>query len=204
MTSQDDDRDRNGRTAIIAALITGGAVVLAAVISLVSGVIHVSAGPTPKVTSTVTIPGPVTTITVTTSPAGNSSTGTVGSGLGGKSYNLAVDLESDGGAGIGISHGSVGYGTDGDIDYQMAADGTPEIISDNGHFSLDVNSQNASESQCQTALNSQPDGNPLTNFHKGLLFCVSGFLGGIALMEETQPPGNSGTLYFHETYWSGT
>ena len=83
--------------------------------------------------------------------------------------------------------------------------GAPELVNDLAKaYSLDITSPGASEQQCQTATSNHPDGNPITNLHKGLLICVATFGSGMALLEQTQPLGAQKTLQLREVYWPGS
>ena len=104
---------------------------------------------------------------------------------------------------IDLVHGTVLLvSTYGDLDFESSSDGTPEIIAAGGGavYSTDVAAANASQKQCQTATSSDPDANPITNFHKGLLFCAETNNLDIAL-EETQPLGSDHILHLHEIFW---
>ena len=206
--------DRDRKAVIIAATITAvvGAVatILAAVIGHAQGVSDAAPGPT--VTKTVTA-GPSATVTVTTptgaqgttdpSPSApgcgsvpNCKTGSLSVSLGG-----AIDVNA---TSIDLIHRAVLLNSDfGDLLFGTSGDGTPEITANvNAIDSVGVTVSNASQQQCQTAISSDPDANPITNFHKGLLLCAQTSNGnGIALLEETQPLGNDHILHLHEIYW---
>ena len=89
------------------------------------------------------------------------------------------------------------------MQYHFSATGIPELTGYNTDpYSIDVTSQNTSKQQCITATTSDPDPNPITNFHKGLLFCIQLNSGQyVALVEETQAKGSSNTLDLRETLW---
>lgn len=83
--------------------------------------------------------------------------------------------------------------------------GVPELVSDLANaYRLDITSTDTSERQCQTATSNHPDGNPITNLHKGLLICVATLGSGMALLEQTQPLAAQKTLQLHEVYWPGS
>ena len=104
-------------------------------------------------------------------------------------------------AGVDLVKGNVSLEFGGDINYRASDAGTPEIAAGPGTpYSLFVTSQNAGKQQCLTAANADPDATPITNLHKGLLFCVKP-QNGVALVEVVEPLGNSKTLYLRETYW---
>ena len=190
-----------GLATVVAAFIlaTGG------VVGIVVGRATVSGARTPAA-------GPTVTRTVTASPGhstapstGTSSPTPSGPEQGGTVHTMAAQLVKSSGAGLDLNKGQVNLnGAGGDLIYDSNdPPGVPELISDLAEaYSLDVTSQNASKQQCLTATSTHPDAHPITNFHKGLLFCVETQYGaGIALMEQTQPLGSSKTLQLREIYW---
>lgn len=190
----------------------GLATVVAACILAVGGVVGVVVGRATVSGVRAPVAGPTVTRTVTASPvhstAPSISTGSPvlsGPEQGGTVHTMAVPLVKSPSAGLGLDKGQVILGgAGGDLVYDSNdAPGAPELISDLAKsYSLDVTSQNASKQQCLTATSTYPDANPITNFHKGLLFCVETQYGaGTALMEQTQPLGSSKTLQLREIYW---
>ncbi len=64
--------------------------------------------------------------------------------------------------------------------------------------------QQANKQGCQALTTSDAATSPIRDFHKGLSFCVAinaTVIGGLALVEETKPPGSDGTLYLRELFW---
>jgi hypothetical protein len=197
-------RDRSWWPVIAAAIIGAAATIVAGLIANGAGALRISV--TPAHTATVTItapPPPAPTVTVTVS-SGGSSDANCRPGQNCKVYNLSVPLPaSDGENGIDMDMGHVLLGNVADMEFQTDSnDGVPELIGrDAQAYSIDVTSQNASKEQCQTAVNSDPDANPITDFHAGLLFCVYTGNSGIALVRQTKPLDSSNILDLQETYW---
>jgi len=197
----------------------GFATIVAAVILATGGVAGVFIG---RATAPAKSHDPVAqpTMTVTTTvPAPNSGGGTgstgggssSGSPQGGTPRSLSAQFLPGSSAAIALDKGRIlvheGFGN-GDLDYKGDSNtGAPELVNDLAMaYSVDINSADASEQQCQTATNEHPDGNPITNLHKGLLICIATSGGGMALLEQTQPLGAQQTLQLREVYWptSGT
>lgn len=91
----------------------------------------------------------------------------------------------------------------GDMQYGKSTDGTVELIGDQASaYSTAVPTQNPGKETCQNSTASDPDPNPIANFHAGLFFCVAtGYGPGIALVEETEPLGSNDVLHARELYW---
>ncbi len=196
-----------GRVALLSAVITGSAAILAAVIPVLIGAVHVSTSPVGTVTVTAT---PSTTVTVT-APSSSQSGATQGqqsevypgAGSGGVVRNLSAPLvgtpaymsiDFDTGAVTESSGGEQAY-------YQMISDTNVPELQINVPYSLDVNDGNASKSQCSTVTKSNPVVQPVTGLSKGKLICIQGF-NGIGLLEVMRTVRSaSSTLYLRETYW---
>jgi len=188
---------------IIAAAIIGAiATIFAGLIANGTGALHISVSSEATPTVTVTPPpAPTVTVTASSSGSGAASPASCLSGQNCKVSNLTVSMESGGvSTAINLEQGQVKLNDTGDLNFKAASDGTPELTGYYATYSLDVTTQNASRQQCQTATNTAPDPNPITNFHTGLLVCAS-IGNGIALIRQTKPLGNSNTLYLQETYW---
>jgi hypothetical protein len=189
---------------VIAAAIIGAiATIFAGLIANGTGALHISVSPETTPTMTIT-PSPAPTVTVTASSNGSGEPGSASClpGQNCTARNLQVPIVRDSSTGINLEQGQVVLNSNGDIDIKVAPDGTPELTGGPFHnvYSLDVTAQNASRQQCQNATNTAPDPDPVTNFHTGLLVCVS-IGNGIALIRQTEPLGSSNTLYLQETYW---
>lgn len=199
------DKDRSWWPAIAAAIIGAIATILAGLIANGAGALHLSVSPVSTPTVTIT-PPPAPTVTVTVPSSGSSEAGstTCLPGQNCKVTNLSAPFSSSSSAGIDLAQGRVVLGYGGDLTLQASDAGTPEITGYSATaYSEDVTAQNASRQQCQNATTTAPDANPIINFHTGLLFCVATHSGGIALVEQTKPLGNSNTLYLQDTYWPG-
>ena len=202
------------RDVVIAAAITAvvGAIatIIAALIGHAQGKSEASPGPTVTTTTSVTA-APTVTVTVTPSAAGNGGTGGgtspasfPGAGQGGKVTTISVPLDPNSGNGIELNTAGVLLGSPwGDLTYQTSNDGDPEIINQMGNgVSTDITRSKAGEQGCQAAVNSDPSGKPIANFHVGLLICaVSNNARGTALLEQIQPLGAAKTLHLREIYW---
>ena len=195
--------------AVIAAAVIGAiATVVGGLIANGAGALHIAVAPVPTHTVKIT-PAPAPTVTVTVSSGGSGATGsaTCLPGQNCKVWNLAVPMGNNTGSptGIAFDQGQVQLSNHGDLDFVPSNDGTAELISVEGAvLSIDVTAQDASRQQCQSATNSAPDADAITDFHVGLLFCISTGAGtghGIALVEQNKPLGSSNTLYLQETYW---
>jgi hypothetical protein len=209
-SSPSGDRKAVIIAATITAVVGAVATILAALIGHAQGVSDASPGPT--VTKTVTAE-PSATVTVSASPTPQGTEGNTAPATGCasasacKTANLSVSLgggtEADATT-IDLSHRAVLLNSYyGDLQFGPSNDGTPEITGTvSAIYSIDITSSNASQQQCQTAISSDPDRNPITNFHEGLLFCAQTNSGdGIALLEETQPLRSDHILHLHEIYW---
>ena len=195
------NRDRSWWPIIAAAIIGAIATIVAGLIANGAGALRISVSSAATPTVTVT-PPPAATVTVTASNgSGGVGSASCLSGQNCKVTNLTVPLQSGGSTAINLEQGQVQLNNVGDLNFQAASDGTPELT---GYFakaySLDVTAQNAGKQQCQNATNTAPDASPITDFHTGLLVCAS-VGNGIALIRQTQPLGSSNTLYLQETYW---
>lgn len=206
--SERSSDDNTGRVAVISALITGCAAILAAVIPVLIGAIHVSTAA--NVTGTVTAPAkPPVTVTVTapasapTASGGSAPSNASVSGQGGQIRDLAVPLTDS--SGVDVDKGQVVLNGQGkDIDYTTgSSDNEPEITKDLAEsYSTDVTSTKASKQQCVNAIMTHPNAGPIGPLHKGLLFCVeTEGDAGIALLQVTQDVSSSKKLYLHEVYW---
>jgi hypothetical protein len=169
--------------------------------------LHITFAPVPTHTVTITPPpAPTVTVTVPSSGSGGTSSASCLPGQNCKVSNLTAAIGSSGSAGIDLAQGQVvlnGLTESSHLSFQESDAGTPELIRYIADaYSEDVTAQNASRQQCQSATTTAPDPNPITDFHTGLLFCVA-MGGGIALVEQTKPLGNSNTLYLQDTYWPG-
>lgn len=198
------------------ALIGAVATIIVALIARQSGAINISLSPTAAPTVTVTAAAPTVTVTA---PTGSTATASP-SGIADiscpannncKAYDLIVGYNVSIVAGIIVMNGTVDLtGSGEDIDYMESSGGLPEIARNYAKaISLSVTAQDASLQQCISATSHAPDAQPITNFYKGMLFCVQ-LLGdgtpgdgtqGVALMEQTKPLDSSNTLYLHEIYW---
>lgn len=197
-----------GRVALLSAAITGCAAVLAAVIPVLIGVVHVSTTPATTVTVTAT---PSATVTVTSPSTGQSpatggdqrSGSSQGAGSNGVTRTLSIPLvQAPAYMSIDFDTGAVTISNGGEqAYYQMMSDTSVPELQINVPFSLDVNNGNASKSQCSTATTSDPDVQPITKLTKGELICVQGN-DGIGLLRVMQTVGSSSnTLDLRETYW---
>ena len=141
------------------------------------------------------------TVTASSNGSGEAGSASCLPGQNCKTSNLTVPIQSGNSTAINLEQGQVVLDSNGDLNFQAASDGTPELTGVYANaYSLDVTAQNASRQQCQKATNTAPDPNPVTNFHTDLLVCVS--VGhGIALIRQTEPLGSSNTLHLQETYW---
>lgn len=197
-------KDRSWWPIIAAAVIGAIATIVAGLVANGAGALHISVVPaTPTVTIT---PSPVPSVTVTVSSSASGGAGSVEClpSQDCKVWNLTVPMGSSftTSTGINFNQGQVVLHSSGDMSFQAASDGTPELL---GHFnipySMDVTTQNASRQQCQNSINSAPDADPITYFHTGLLFCIGTPDNGIALIRQTRPLGSSNILFLQETYW---
>jgi hypothetical protein len=202
------DKDQSWWPIIAAAIIGALATIFAALVANGAGALHISVASTPTPTVTIT-PSPAPAVTVTVSSSASSASSASGGagpteclpGQNCKVWNLAVPMESGTATGINFDQGQVVLRSEGDMSFQAASDGIPELIGYYARaYSMDVTVQNASRQQCQNAVTSAPDANPITNFHTGLLFCVN-TTSGIALVRQTRPLGSSNILYLQDTYW---
>jgi hypothetical protein len=197
-------KDRSWWPIIAAAVIGAIATIAAGLVANGAGALHIAVAPAATPTVTITpSPAPAVTVTVSSSASGGAGSAKCLSGQNCKVWNLNVPMGNAGSAtGIHFDQGQVTLNYEGDLQFQSASDGAPELLSDgNAVYSVDVTAQTASRQQCQTATNSAPDANPITNFHTGLLFCVATGGNGIALVRQTRPLGSSNILYLQETYW---
>jgi hypothetical protein len=209
---QPPGNDRSWWPTLAAAVIGAAATILVGFVANKAGAVHITFAPVPTHTVTITPPpAPTVTVAAPSNTVPSNSSGETGSttclpGQNCKISNLSAPMgtSSGGPTGINLSQGAVALNNSGDLRFQAADDGAPELISDEATaYSEDVTAQNASRRQCQSATTTAPDPNPITNFHTGLLFCVA-TSGGIALVEQTQPLGSSKTLYLQDTYWPNT
>lgn len=196
-----------GFATVVAALILAAGGLIGVVIGRATS--HGSATPQPTVIITVT--APVHGRVGSSAPGGNGSAGGSatgefpGAGKGGQVRTMKVPISSSGvGTGINFDTGEIIAG-DGQMQYTTTETGTPELTGySTSPYSIDVTSRNAGPQQCFTATNSDPDFKPITNFHKGLLFCVQ-FDGAngrqVALLEQTEPLESSKALDLRETIW---
>ena len=195
-------KDQNWWPIIAAAVIGAIATIFAGLIANGAGALHISVSSAATPTVTIT-PPPAPTVTVTASSNGSGEAGSASClpGQNCKTSNLTVPIQSGNSTAINLEQGQVVLDSNGDLNFQAASDGTPELTGVYANaYSLDVIAQNASRQQCQKATNTAPDPNPVTNFHTDLLVCVS--VGhGIALIRQTEPLGSSNTLHLQETYW---
>jgi hypothetical protein len=205
--SEEGSSGGSGWKGLIGAVIGALAIVVAALIAKGTGAldIAVSPGSTPTVTIT---PKPAATVTVTASPAPNAP-GPVALpncpvSQGCKAWNLVVKLTPNNGqTAITFDTGVVALNGNGDMQYGKSTDGTVELIGDEASaYSTAVPTQNPGKETCQNSTASDPDPNPIANFHAGLFFCVATGNGpGIALVEETEPLGSNDVLHARELYW---
>jgi hypothetical protein len=193
------------------------ATIVAALIAKQSGAINISLSPTAAPTVTVTAAAPTITVTAradstaTASPSGGIANINCPANNSCKAYDLKLGYTSTESPGIFLMSGTIEFNAGGsDIYLEESTNGLPEIQTDNAQaMSTGVTAQDASLQQCISATTHDPDAQPITNFYKGMLFCVEvpgdGTPGdgtkGIALMEQTKPLDNSNTLYLHEIYW---
>lgn len=199
------DKDRSWWPIITAAIIGAIATIVAGLIANGAGALRISiaSAPTPTVTITPSA-APTVTVTVSSSDSGNASPASCLSGQNCKVWNLSVPMgdQSSGVTGINFGKGQVLLNTVGDMEFEAASDGTPELVRDYAAaYSTDITAQNANKQQCQNAVTSAPNPHPITNFHTGLLFCVGTSDGGIALARQTKPLGSSNVLSLQEIYW---
>lgn len=196
------NKDQSWWPIIAAAIIGAIATIFAGLIANGAGALHisVSSAATPTVTITPT-PAPTVTVTASSNGSGETSPASCLPGQNCKISNLTVPIGRGNSTAINLEQGQVMLDSIGDLNFQAASDGTPELTGYYANaYSLDVTAQNASKQQCQNAANTAPDPNPITNFHTDLLVCVS-VSNGIALIRQTKPLGNSNTLDLQETYW---
>jgi len=135
--------------------------------------------------------------------AGGSSSSYPGSGSGGRVRYLTLLIDSpirytpiswDFGKGLRLS------GTTYTAHYVAAkATNKPELVFF-GEYSVNISPEDAGQNACRSAILRNPDSSPVTNLHKGLIFCVQAVL-GIALVEVTQNLDESRVLHLRETYW---
>ena len=112
-------------------------------------------------------PPPAPTVTVTEPSTGPGQVGPAGCSLGQncKVTNLIVPVDGRNATGINLQQGQVEVDSLGDLNFQVASDGTPELTRSYPNvYSLEVTAQDASKQQCQNATNTAPDANPITNF----------------------------------------
>ncbi len=180
-----------GRIALISALAGAAATIIAAIITVLAGAVHISitAPPTAVVTHTTTVAPSISTGTSTQSPGGRQDV---------RVWNMTVpypyaDLSFDAGKVTAFRCCSDAY-------YEPSSDTKIPQLRINVPYSLGVANANSSKQQCLTAINQQPNFNPITNLHKGLLICVQAN-GGVALLDQTQSLGQSDTLHLREEYW---
>jgi hypothetical protein len=205
---EESSGSNTGRVALLSAAITGGAVILAAVIPVLIGAVHVSTVPAPTITVTAT---PTVTVTVTAHPSGQAASGQgggshPGAGSGGVVRNLSVPLvQAPAYMSIDFDTGAVTESNGGEqAYYQMMGDTNVPELQINVPFSLDVNSGNAGKQQCSMVTTSDPSVHSITRLSKGKLVCVQGN-DGIGLLEILQAVSSSAsTLRLRETYWSNS
>jgi hypothetical protein len=208
--AKDAKKKRKKRTwswlpVIAAAIIGGAATVGGAFIAKGTGAIDIISGTasTPRVTIT---PKAAPTVTVTASPV-SSQPGPFQApdclpSDGCRAWNLVVQMTPGSATGVTFSTGTVVLNGNGDLQYQKSDDGIAELsIEDAQAFSVAVTAGDASRSTCANVTVADPDAKPITNFHKGLLFCVYTGNQGTALVEETAPVGSSQDLDLREFYW---
>jgi hypothetical protein len=197
-------KDRSWWPIIAAAIIGAIATIFAGLIANGAGALHISVAPAPTPTVTITpSSAPTATVTVSSSASAKANPANCLPGQNCMVQNLHVPLRPPGGfAAINFAGGQVLINIAGqDMRFFTAPDGVPELTGDFARaYSTDITAQNASRQQCQNAVNSAPDADPITNFHTGLLFCV-GTTYGVALVKQTKPLGSSNILYLQETYW---
>jgi hypothetical protein len=190
---------------IAAALIGGAATVVAALIAKGTGAIDIVSGTASTPTVTIT-PKAAPTVTVTAGPV-TSQPGPFQAPDCQKSddcraWNLVVQMTPNGATGITFSTGTVTLDGNGDLQYQKSSDGIAELALQGGQaFSTAVTPGNATRSTCENVTIADPDSQPITNFHRGLLFCVYTGDQGTALVEETAPVGSNQNLDLREYYW---
>ena len=199
--------------AVKAAVITGVATVMAALVALLAsnqaGVVTFAGGSNPGKIITITPAPGGGTVTVTASPVPDAPGPITMPGCPARhdcyAYNLQVKLGSarDSFTGLDFSDGSSMPNYPGDMSYEWNSKGNPELAVQNASSYDVISSGLASKAGCSGATNSAPDADPITDFHKGLLFCVSTSL-GIALLMETQPLPSDKTLYLREEFWVST
>lgn len=184
---------------IVAAVIGAAATIVAVLIANGAGAINIAvagAESTPTVTVT---PRPAPTVTVT-APAGGGGGGRTAQG--GQTRSLTVPLSQGGSTGVDLDKGQVLLNNNGDLNYQTSEAGSPELVGYLAHaYSVGVSSASIDKQGCMTATTTDPDAEPIVNFHKGLLFCVATGDGAVALVEVTAGLGGSKTLHLHEVYW---
>jgi hypothetical protein len=207
MSEEGSSGGGGGWKGLVGAVVGAVAIVVAALIAKGTGAldIAVSPGPTPTVTIT---PKAAATVTVTVPPAltapGPVTLPNCPVNQGCKAWNLVVRLTPNNGqTGITLDTGSVGLNSNGDMQYGKSTDGTIELIGLYASaYSTAVSAQNPGKETCQNSTTSDPDPDPIANFHKGLFFCVAtGGSPGISLVEETEPLASNDVLYLRELYW---
>jgi hypothetical protein len=180
------------------------ATVAAAFIANKAGALNISVDNKPGATVTIT-PSPAPTVTVTVSPNTNAPgpfrSPNCPASLGCQAWNLVVHMTPGGSTGIDFGTGTVQLQANDDMYYSKSPDGTLELTRYSASaFSTAVTPQNAGRETCQNVTASDPDPNPIANFHQGLLFCVDTGQ-GVALVEETKPVGSDQILNLREFYW---
>lgn len=188
----------SGRIALISACAGAAATIIAAVITVLAGAVHISitASPAVAVTTTRTV-----TVAPTISPGTSTQTDTPappGGGQGARVWNMAAPYPY---ADLYFDTGKItAYGCCSDAYYEPTAATKIPQLRINVPYSLGVTNANTNRQQCLTAINQQPKLDPITNLHKGLLICVQAN-GGVALLNQTQALDESNTLYLQEVYW---
>ena len=190
---------------IAAAIIGGAATVAAALIAKSAGAIDIISGTASTPTVTIS-PKAAATVTVTAGPVsgqpGPFQAPDCSAGDGCRAWNLVVQMTPNSPTGITFSTGTVTLDGNGDLQYQKSSDGIAELTVDGGQaVSTAVTPGDASRSTCESVTAADPDAQPITDFHGGLLFCVETGDQGIALVEETGPVGSNGNLDLREYYW---
>jgi hypothetical protein len=179
---------------IIAALIGAAATVIATLLANQAGAIHISiSGASTPATAATLHPS-----ATATAFHGGGPSGYPGAGQGGRTWTMAVPFSNYTSLYFDTGNIQQSVGAS-DAYYQPDATGVPELKI-NLPYSLDVTAANASKQQCLNVTSRDPNVGPITDFRRGLLFCVQTG-SGVALLDETQALDGSKTLHLREVYW---